>query len=144
MAEQLPYVALPLNLKKLARRCQSNVEFKFLWQQLLFKLFVKNFITTGTTWQRRMQFRRTPTSRSINNRPHQHPRNNILMNQSSLLNRCCWRRTMLHTKTFRHLQELSTITSSWWQCKLRLMLPMLFLQCPAVYDVPCLRHDFSL
>ena len=43
---------------------------------------------------------------------------------------------LLHTKTFSHLQGISTITRSCWQCKLRLMLPMLCLQCPAMYDVP--------
>ena len=38
---------------------------------------------------------------------------------------------------FCHIQGLSTITSSCWQCNLRLMLSMLCLQCPAMYNVPC-------
>ena len=40
-------------------RCWSYLEFQLLWQQLLFKLFVKNFIITSTTWQRRKWSRRT-------------------------------------------------------------------------------------
>ena len=44
---------------------------------------------------------------------------------------------MLHTNMFCHLQGLPTITSSCWQCNLRLMLSMLCLQCPAMYNVPC-------
>ena len=43
---------------------------------------------------------------------------------------------LLHTKTFSHLQGISTSTRSCWQCKLRLMLPMLCLQCPVMYNVP--------
>ena len=45
---------------------------------------------------------------------------------------------ILHTKTFSYLQGISTITRSCWQCKLRLILPMLCLQCPAMYDEPCI------
>ena len=41
------------------------------------------------------------------------------------------------TKMFCHLQGLSTITSSCWQCNLILMLPMLCLECPAMYNVHC-------
>ena len=55
------YTIVTLKLRKLVRRCQSNVEFQLLWQQLLLKLFVKNFITSSTTSQRRKQSRRTPT-----------------------------------------------------------------------------------
>ena len=44
---------------------------------------------------------------------------------------------MLHTNMFCYLQGLPTITSSCWQCNLRLMLSMLCLQCPAMYNVPC-------
>ena len=40
------YTIVTLKLRKLVRRCQSNVEFQLLWQQLLLKLFVKNFITS--------------------------------------------------------------------------------------------------
>ena len=40
------YMIVTLKLRKLVRRCQSNVEFQLLWQQLLLKLFVKNFITS--------------------------------------------------------------------------------------------------
>ena len=50
-------------------------------------------ITTNTTWQRRKPSRRTPTSHSIKNRTHQHPRNNILINRTSLQNQCRQRRT---------------------------------------------------
>ena len=45
---------------------------------------------------------------------------------------------LLHTKTFSHLQEISTITRSCWQWKLRLILPMLCLQCPPMYCEPCI------
>ena len=37
---------------------------------------------------------------------------------------------------FCHLQGLSTITSSCWQCNLRLMLPMLCLQWCTMHNVP--------
>ena len=47
--QYVQFMTVPLKLTKFARRYQSNVELQPLLYQILFKLFVSNFITTSTS-----------------------------------------------------------------------------------------------